>query len=561
MVTASFSRRILLAPLFAIFLMEFPFSSLYPQKLLQPSRQTAYEALNKGDYEKAYTEFTILLASYPKDPIYKYYSGVCLVKGSREPEKASVYLREALESQLEIRPVPKDAWFYLGRSLQMAGRYAEAVKNYGLYERNAGKKAAREQNVVGFIQECNAGKGKLEDPVYGDLIEKTTGDSGIKSVINSQYGESSGSNEAADVKPESKSKNLPVSYDIKLTEAMDFQVKADSLNAVAAGYRKEYEKLPAGQKQSAKTRIDETETLAVNYQKLADERFGRSDTMGGRVKNAIPETTNVNNVERIIQDSARQAVDKSSSSGDLKQKQPELVSETTEIFSIFNIVSDLTLIRDQKIETDPVMPAGLFYRIQIGVYSKPLTLSYFKGIIPIFGFKITGSASLRYFAGMFRRKIDAGNALLGIRQNGFKDAFVVAVSDGKPVSLDRAASLEKIWGQKPFLTVTTAADNRQGISVAPTLIFRIELTKTLIPVNDEITDAFRNLAGNRGLEILMNGDRFFVYLIGKFITFESASEYAGLLKRNGYNDAKVVAYLGSREIEVEKARQLFEKAE
>ena len=48
------------------------------------------------------------------------------------------------------------------------------------------------------------------------------------------------------------------------------------------------------------------------------------------------------------------------------------------------------------------------------------------------------------------------------------------------------------------------------------------------------------------------------YLIGKFITFESAEEYADLLKRNGYRDAQVVAWLGKKEIPIETARQLFD---
>ncbi len=67
------------------------------------------------------------------------------------------------------------------------------------------------------------------------------------------------------------------------------------------------------------------------------------------------------------------------------------------------------------------------------------------------------------------------------------------------------------------------------------------------------------MAGSRGFEILSTDDGFNVYLIGKFITFESASEYADLLKRNGYRESKVVAYLGNKEIPVETAMELFEK--
>jgi hypothetical protein len=47
-------------------------------------------------------------------------------------------------------------------------------------------------------------------------------------------------------------------------------------------------------------------------------------------------------------------------------------------------------------------------------------------------------------------------------------------------------------------------------------------------------------------------------LIGKFITFESAAEYTDLLTRNGYREAKVVAFMGRKEIAVETAKQLFD---
>jgi len=52
------------------------------------TRQTAAEAYNKGLYESAYRQFLELLSLYPRDPLYKYYCGICLVKLEREPERA-----------------------------------------------------------------------------------------------------------------------------------------------------------------------------------------------------------------------------------------------------------------------------------------------------------------------------------------------------------------------------------------------------------------------------------------------------------------------------------------
>ena len=47
----------------------------------------------------------------------------------------------------------------------------------------------------------------------------------------------------------------------------------------------------------------------------------------------------------------------------------------------------------------------------------------------------------------------------------------------------------------------------------------------------------RKMAGTRGLDIQTLDDGKIAYLIGKFITFESAAEYADLLIRNGYRES------------------------
>jgi tetratricopeptide (TPR) repeat protein len=486
------------------------FSVLNSQEIQhKPSRQAAMEAFSNGAYDKAFMEFQILLQVYSKDPLYKYYSGVCLVKMNREPENASEFLREALNGSLDIKSIPDDAWFYLGRAQQMAGRFPDAIDSYNNFEGKAGKKRARDLNVSGYIQECkerNTGAVQKTEPEK-PIAEKTVVQPAVKPVPQKQ--------------------EVPVEYDKVLSEAMKYQVKADSLNSLIADYRKEYDKLTPSQKQAAKSRISELESLSSEYQRMADEKFGRTGDKPP-IKKA---------------DAAAQVL-------------PEPVRRV-EIFSIFNIETDPARLRDQKILLDPEIPAGLVYRIQIGVFSKQMEPSFFKGISPVAGFRIPGTGSTKYFVGQFRRMADASQAVVTVRQMGFKDSFVTAVLDGKAVSLERASLMENEWGLKPLLE--TVSSLKTGETTASTLIFRVEVTRSLKPLSDDTSEAYRKMAGNRGFEIIKAEDGTFVYLIGKFITFDSANEYADLLKRNGYRDAKTTAYLGSREIAVETAKHLFEK--
>jgi len=501
-------------------------ASLYSQITQQkPSRQVALEAYSVGDYEKALSEFSILLENYSRDPLYKYYVGTCLVKLNRYPENAAEYLQSALNGSLDIKSIPDDALFYLGRSQQMAGRFTEAIKSYNGFADKAGKKKAREYNVAEYVQECSQGRGRAGDTEFQPARVVIKAEPMYKDAVQEMPAEKMAEQPAVKTVPQKE--KVPDDYDKVLSEAMDYQVKADSLNSIVSEYKKELGTLPASQQQEAKSRISRMESLAAEYQQLADEKFRVSGT-GGPAKEEVA-------VRRPVTDQKK----------------------SVEVYSFFNVENNSILIGVQKVAIDPELPEGLVYRIQMGVFSKPPDPSFFKGISPVTGFRIPGSGSTRYFAGMFRRMDDANRALLTMRQMGFRDAFITAVLDGKAVSSDRAALLENEWGKKP-LAKTTSSEGSGGTKVT-TLVYRVEISRSAKPEPVEVEETYKKLAGNRGFEILLTQDGTNVYLIGKFITFESASEYSNLLNRNGYRDAKVVAYMGSKEIPVETAKQLFEK--
>ncbi len=527
----------------------------------KPLRQAALENFRAGSYEQAYRDYMNLLNSYPKDPQYKYYAALCLINLKKEPEKAEAMLQEALNGSLEIKAVPDDAWFYLGRSQQMAGQFSDAIRSYDHFSDFAGRKPARELKVPDFIKECEEGKGKLSD--QEKLISESVMDNGENLAAGSTKPEEKASEKkpepSAEKKPLTVKENLPADYDRTLTQALDYQVKADSLTALASGLREEFNSLPASRKPDVMTRINDLESEAKRYQKLADEKFsstGHGSIQGKDTITSRPEPEQEKKADQQV---------KSVSSGPEEERninkiksQPE--SGTRTVFSVFEISADPKSIAAQKILIDPVMPQGLVYRIQIAVFSKPVTPALFRGIMPVSGFRVPGNNAVKYYAGMFRRSEDAKKALIRIKDKGFRDAFLNAVLDGKIISIDRASILEKEWGSKALFTLPAPPKDSGAETGPPTLAFRVEVLKSAAPQGEDIVDNYRKLAAEKGLEILSAEGDSIVYLIGKFITFESASEYANLLVRNGYREARVVAYLGNREIPVEKAKQLFDKA-
>jgi tetratricopeptide (TPR) repeat protein len=516
----------------------------------KPTRQSAMAAFSGGNYEKAYFEFTELLKTYSKDPLYRYYSAVSLIKLEQNPSEALKLIQDAIGSNTAARPLPSDAVFYLGRARHLSGIYHEAIEAYNKYSDQIGRKAAKVSGIPDLIQQCIQKEGAVADaaavtPESSWKEEEESVDIAPPAV--SKADNSVISDDALLVKEE-----LPGEYSVILDEALDFQFLADSVSALLAELKKQLVSLPAEKRPAARAKITGYEVLAASHQKSADEKYHEAQTA---MNPANKESDDVSGMPVPVYRADESAADQP----DTLAQEPLPVTDTVDIFYYFQVLDKPVTDPGVKIMIDPEVPQGLVYRIQVAVFRNPVAPVFFKGITPVYGFKNEGSDLKTYYAGMFRNMSDARNALAAIREKGFKDSFIVSFMGRKPVSPDRAAVLEKEWGSKPFERVVNA---KQVVvpadSVIPTLTFRVEIMRVAKPVKADVIESMNTLAGGRGLDIITMEDKKIAYMIGNFITFESAAEYADLIVRNGYRDARVVAWLGTKEIPLETAKQLFE---
>lgn len=240
--------------------------------------------------------------------------------------------------------------------------------------------------------------------------------------------------------------------------------------------------------------------------------------------------------------------------------------------SLFEIRPAPAYTLSNPVPVDPPLPAGLVYTVQIAAFRNIVPPPLFKGLFPVFGRKRQGSDAVYYYSGLFRRLDDAKKALPEARGEGFPDAFIIALMDGTQVSMERATLLEKEWWVQPLHGINAGiypsdsspsasqpgAPPGQAIPVR-TLSFRAEVLRINKPVKPEVIQKIEQLAGTRGLEMIKNNNGETVFLIGNFITFESADDYVSLLIRNGYNSARVAAYVGMQEIPVDAAIELINK--
>jgi tetratricopeptide (TPR) repeat protein len=538
-----------------------PFNNIFAQNSQPAStRQSSIEAFSKGNYEQAYIDFGQLLVKYPKDPLYKYYSGACLVLMKKDPEQAVTLLQQSLNGASVVKSLPPDAMFYLGRAQQMAGRFSDAISSYSLYTEQVGKKISREQGVPEYIQECEGRKGSVTTatvkPAVAVSAEKTA-----VSKPEDQPSVNDADNKTARKEVEER-KELPAEYENLLDEALKLQYKADSLNMIAGEQKKQLEKLTDPEKASMKMIISQNEMLAASYQKSADLKYSEAQYEMNPGHETVSEKTiteaPVVKKEPVKAEEGRKIAESAGQVEQVKKDVPVAV-KSAGVFSSFEVLPKEAAYPYEKILIDPEVPSGMIYRIQLAVFRNPVAPSYFKGITPVYGFKVPGTDKTNYYAGMFRRSADAKKALQQVKETGFRDAFIVAMSDKKVVSADRAAVLENEWSNKPL--VDLALSGATPDTIPPTLAFRVEVARSLKPLKADAVEALKTMAGSRGLDILHLSDGNNVYLIGKFITFESAAEYADLLIRNNYRGAKVVAWLGNKEVPVETARQLFNDLE
>ena len=546
-----------------IMVIEIPYNYLNSQNIqTTPTRQSSFEAFSKGNYEKAYAEFRELLLTYTKDPLYKYYSGVCLVKMKKDPDEAVKLLQEALKDGGSVKTLPPDGLFYLGQAQQMSGKYSEATVSYNSYTERVGKRTAREMGVPELLQECIQKKGLVSGSEIkpNDVATANKSDT-VKSVSKTSVKEPL---------PETVNRPLPVreniqrNYEIILSEALEFQAKADSISSIVTEQKKSLEKLTGIERSNLQAKIKSNEKLVALYQNNADQKYNEAQLA---IKPGQDSTAHfrglVRSDNKTVRDSAKKVDDlsikKVANKLDTAKMISTSVNPTVEVFSFFESASKPVADPKATIVIDPEVPQGLIYRIQIAVFRNPVTLSYFKGLSPIYGFKVEGTDKTIYYAGMFRKIADARKALPSVKSKGFKDAFVIALLDNKRVSADRAAALEKEWGGRAFYAIEKIVPETRADTITPTLTFRVEVVRSPNPLTEDAVEGMRKIAGNRGLDIQLLEDGKIDYVIGKFITFETAAEYADLLNRNGYREAKVVAWLGKKQIPVETARQLFEK--
>ena len=287
----------------------------------------------------------------------------------------------------------------------MSGKYSEAVGSFNLYTEQVGKKTARELGVPEFIQQCNEKEGEVTE----NVIKPVETVKNEKNEVNQAKNESLVNGAVLQtIKSDTSAKvNIPAGFDKILGEALGFQFKADSLNALSGEQKKELEKLQNPEKLLLKERITENEILAASFQKSADQKYSEAQAAMDPKK----EMTQINEItqqpynkaikdsvkqpfNKVVRDSLKQTdiktikdtvrlnekkiIKESDKQSDTIKKVVPVVKKTVESFTFFEVLAKPGSDPNEKIAIDSEVPAGLIYRIQIAVFRNPVATGIFQ---------------------------------------------------------------------------------------------------------------------------------------------------------------------------------------
>jgi len=213
-----------------------------PVTFAQSRRQASLEResleyFNKQEYSKALKSYRQLVGSFPRDPWYNYYTGVCLTELKQEPSQAIYRLKVASLG----KDIPADVYFYLGKASYQADLYGEAIDYFNRFRKLAGASESKSYHVDKWITRCHMYMNSTTDVRKTDNLAETQGK-------NDDYQEVAG-------------------------KALEFQHKADSVRLLI--YQKENRMRSATDDDRIRIQQDLTRLneQAESFQQKADAYF------------------------------------------------------------------------------------------------------------------------------------------------------------------------------------------------------------------------------------------------------------------------------------------------
>lgn len=236
------------------------------------------------------------------------------------------------------------------------------------------------------------------------------------------------------------------------------------------------------------------------------------------------------------------------------------------------ITQEIFLLTDKKVYSqenpiplNPEIPKGLIFKVQVGAFRNPIPQDLFQGFAPISAEKVRDDIT-RYRVGYFKTYQDANKAKNQIRglSTSYRDAFVVAINNGKRIKLSEARAILSSQPVKNVQLISPSPTNslanlRTEIAQDVTLasVKTIDQTKGIF-YSVQIGAFSKPLLKENTLNIspllVSRVNNLYKYSTGEFSTLELATRRkAELIDAGILSDAFIIAYNDGRIISLQQA--------
>jgi hypothetical protein len=210
---------------------------------------------------------------------------------------------------------------------------------------------------------------------------------------------------------------------------------------------------------------------------------------------------------------------------------------------------------------------GLFYSVQVGVYSKPVTSSSIFNISPL-NSELLSNGLIKYTSGIFDDISVAEQWKESIKSKGVEDAFITAYHNGTRITLNQASTLLANKGEGVLADLEVMDDlhtDRQGQAVwemvstselfAEEVREQIQFKIRMGPYFDRIPDKDVKviLDFENNVDYGRREDGAIVYTTKGSMTYEEAQKWRTTFLESGITNANIIALQGGNEISVKQA--------
>lgn len=361
-------------------------------------------------------------------------------------------------------------------------------------------------------------------------------------------------------------------YDSLLNSAINYQLKADSLRWVIDEKRAVFDNTEEGQERAKLTNLIiglEREIYAL--QKKADQCYESVREI--EQTNLASQKTIYEDVKKVEKVKNNEKVEEQNIYVEPEQdsifiaKLAIVEEEPKEIINPFNvgirIEKPIIYNSGNPIPMNEILPEGIVYMIQLGAFSSEKAPEVFNGLTPLSCIKKRDSKIRKYLAGNYLQLNEAEKGLLIVRSNGFKDAYIVAFSNGIIIPVKNAVKLESESTELPEGIKKDAQKARQKEENELSIIY---ILKCQINVSDSllIDNIKTELAEGEDLYVenlfsdKQDKDSILVILVKSFSSYEDASVRKRKLETIVKSEIEIHAFFAENQIPLEQARKITE---